>query len=562
MKIKVVGINARFTHSCLALFYLRSELERMLPEVEVEICQYTINDPYYLMLQNLLADRGEYLFFSALIWNSDLIEALVWDLLSVDAACRILIGGPQAEVIGDLFSAHCQVSVFKGAIEGAPPGFYDDLQSGNLQNCYEASFFKVKNREVGNPYRSEDFSGPLKNRSVYFESSRGCPFSCTYCLSSAENGLYHKKLDQVFGELDEILVHNPKSLRFVDRTFNDNPQRALAIWRYLVAKECSTLFHFEIAPYRFNEEMFKFLENVRPGRFQFEIGIQSTHRDTLKAIKRSIDPGRAGRLVNRLRLMENIHLHADLILGLPFDTPESFCQSVNDVFVMRPHYIQMGLLKLLPDTIIHARAERYGYLASSRPPYSVLASSWMDESALRTLFWMGECLERCYNNRYFVTLWNYLVSGGEDMAAFFLALTRRFHAQGYFEKATTQETLGRLLLEEMQGRDDFGLVKELISYDWLRCGHRFLPDYLSGPDGLNELRQSLYLQLPAEISGLYDSRSRSHFIKKTVFCQFSVQALNLTNNAVAVAAAVVSFLPEQDETVHRFNKTGIVEINN
>ncbi len=562
MKIKVVGINARFSHSCLALFYLRNELERMLPGVEVEICQYTINDPYYPTLQNLLFGRGEYLFFSALIWNSDLVEALVRDLLSMDVKCGILIGGPQAEVVADRFPASRQVSAFKGAIEAAPAGFYDDLQSGELKKRYVASFFKGKGRKVGNPYRPEDFSGPLNHRSVYYESSRGCPFSCTYCLSSAEQGLYHKKLDQVFGELDEILAHNPKSLRFVDRTFNDNPRRALAIWKYLAAKECSTLFHFEIAPERFSEEMLGFLENIRAGLFQFEIGIQSTHPPTLAAIKRPIDPELAGLLVKRLRQMENIHLHADLILGLPFDTGESFCRSVNEVFGMHPHYIQMGLLKLLPETVIHESAERYGYLASSRPPYSVLASGWMDEAALSVLFWMGECVERCYNNRYFVSLWNYLVSAGEDMAVFFLALARRFHAQGYFDKAATQETLGRLLLEEMQGRDDFELVRELIAYDWLRCGHRFLPDYLRGPEVLNELRQTLYHQLPEEITGLYDTRGRAHFIKKVVFCRFSAQTIRQINNAAVAVAAVVCFLPEMDETVHRFTKTGIIEINN
>jgi len=563
LKIKVVGINARFTHSCLALFYLRNELQQNLEDVEVEICQYTINDPYYDTVQKLLDDHADYIFFSTLIWNSDFIEQLITDLLIIDRACRIVIGGPQARVSGARFTSSSRVCVFNGNIEAASPIFYNDLQSMNLQKIYEASFWETKGIELHSPYRPEDFGGPLKNRYVYYESSRGCPFSCTYCLSSAEKGLYHRKLEDVFNDLDEIFKHSPKSVRFVDRTFNDKPDRALALWNYLAVKESATLFHFEIAPDRFNDDMFVFLETVRPGLFQFEIGIQSTHTPTLEAIRRPIDPEQAGQLVKRLRRTENIHLHVDLILGLPFDTPESFAVSVNDVFAMRPHYIQMGLLKLLPATNIAESSVMYGYQASKKTPYSVFANKWMTVAELREFFWLGECVERCYNNRYFVSLWDHLVGGGEDMAAFFLALSERFHDQGYFDKATTQETLGRLLLEELQIRSDFELARELICYDWLRCGHRFLPDYLLDPNcSLNELRRSLFNKLPTEIPGLYDKKERGQFFKKGLFYRFTGSTLTQLGHTLQSDYGVICFSPEREHTVHRFNKTRIVEINN
>ncbi len=297
LKVGLIGINARYSHSCLALFYLRNELEARLPGTLAEICQYTINDPYYTLFQRIADDAPDYLFFSALIWNSDLVERLIEDLLCVDSRVGIVVGGPQAEVVGRRFEQEQRVSVFSGDIEAAGEDFYQDLKRARLKKRYRASFLGTPHRTLGFPYRPEDFDRHLKNRAVYYESSRGCPFSCTYCLSSSERGLFHKELDQVFSELDVILEQAPETVRFVDRTFNDRPQRALAIWRFLQQRDPSTLFHFEIAPDRFSDEMFDFLVTVPAGLFQFEIGIQSTNPETLAAIRRPIDPAAAGAVI-------------------------------------------------------------------------------------------------------------------------------------------------------------------------------------------------------------------------------------------------------------------------
>ena len=236
MKIKLIGINARYSHSCLALFYLRNELEKHLPGVQARICQYTINDPYFTLFQRIAEPDIDYFFFSALIWNSDLIEQVIEDLLAVDLSCHIVVGGPQAEVVGARFADDERVSAFIGDIEAAGSQFYEDLAQSRLDKRYQASFFGAAPlsgpHRIGFPYRPEDFSAQLKNRAIYYESSRGCPFFCTYCLSSSQTGLYHKDLDQVFAELEEILSHNPATVRFVDRTFNDIPARALKIWEF------------------------------------------------------------------------------------------------------------------------------------------------------------------------------------------------------------------------------------------------------------------------------------------------------------------------------------------
>lgn len=560
MKIKLIAINARYSHSCLALFYLRNELEDKIPGADTEICQYTINDPYYVLLQRIAAGQPDYLFFSSLIWNSDLTGRLIEDLLVFSDRVHVVVGGPQAAIVCSRFAGSNRVTRFIGEIEAASEDFYNDLQIFRPQKAYRGSFLQLRKKNLPYPYRQDDFSRHLANRAVYYESSRGCPFFCTYCLSSAEKGVYHKELDLVFSELGDILRHHPKTVRFIDRTFNDVPGRALAIWNYIGEKNPDTLFHFEIAPDRFTDEMLVFLEGVRPGLFQFEIGIQSTNPETLDAIRRPIDTTAAGPVIRRLRRMENIHLHADLILGLPFETTDSFSGSINEMFAMEPHYIQMGLLKLLPGTRVTEQAEEFGLKAEASPPYAVFANRWMAAETLAEFFWIGECIEHCVNNRYFPSLWHYLVEGKEDMAALFAHLSSRFHGQGYFWKAATHETLCRLLLEEMAARDDFEQIRELICFDWLRCGHRYLPEQLCyRTDPIDELRRAAYHRLPQAIAGLFTAPERKKFIKSSVFHEFSNRCLQNAGFLADQETALVCFYSQREDSVFRLNKIAILE---
>jgi len=559
LKIKVVGINARYTHSCLALFYLRNELEKRIENVAVEICQYTINDPYYILVQRLSEGFPDYFFFSSAIWNSDLISSLVHDLLLIDESFRCVIGGPQSEVIGEQFVYTDRVTVYSGSIEGADPGFYADIRADAPQKYYRTSFFKSAILHFDYPYRFEDFGGPLENRHIYYESSRGCPFSCTYCLSSSEKGLYHKPLDRVVAELEDMLTYRPSVVRFIDRTFNDIPDRALAIWNFLIEHGGETLFHFEIAPDRFTGEMFEVLENVKPHRFQFEIGIQSTNNKTLKAIQRPIDPQVAALVIKKIRSLETIHIHADLILGLPYETENTFLCSLDDIFAMRPHYIQMGLLKLLPHTQIHKEADHHEYRASRRPPYGVYANRWIDSGCFRNLYWLSECVEKFVNNRYFISIWSYFADHGEKMSLFFSSLSRRLLADGYFWKAATQERLSILLLHHLEDRDDSRILKELLCYDWLRCGHRFLPDHLRtmGPE-VDEFRRGLFRYLPETLEGYYDRSTRVYFFKKSVFFLFSRESLTHMGYEVTTDRGIVRFSSEREDTVLRLHRTQLL----
>lgn len=554
--IRLVGINGRFSHSCLALFYVRNELDRYSSEWNYDICQFTINDPYYEMLLRLGEDSPDYIFFSAAIWNSTLVEKLVRDLHICRPQCQTVIGGPQASVLrARLDPQVCSVVV--GPIESVEHVFYRDLESGTLQETYGRSLKSSGALPYQYPYREEDFDLYLRNRSIYYESSRGCPFRCSYCLSATEKGVYHKELDAVKEELLHILSHRPKVVRFIDRTFNDLPERALALWRFLDEHGGQTLFHFEVAPDRFNQEMLDFLKTVEPGRFQFEIGIQSTNPETLEAINRRIDNESAFHNVVRLAERGNIHLHVDLILGLPYETRSSFARSFRDIFAMGAHYIQMGLLKILPDTPICHQVSEFGYLYCHEPPYSVLCTGWMDHTTLSELYRFSECVEKFVNNRYFVSLWKYLRQTGEDAYDFFYSLLSHCLQSDFFLRASTQELMCEQLVALVQGRHDHDLILELLRYDWLRCGFRFLPDCLQlGKDKEDPAatRSLLYQRLPQELPGVYNKAERNYFFRKSFFLKTSEDALEALGIHGERTECCICFLAKKEEALYGYSQ--------
>ncbi|GAB4340938.1 MAG: B12-binding domain-containing radical SAM protein [Desulfobulbaceae bacterium] len=547
-RFHLVGLNCRFTHSTLSLFYLRHCLESNLPGCAVEISQFTINDPYYDTLLRLSTGRADALFFSVYIWNSGYVERLARDLALLDPELPLVLGGPQAPYVDG--GGTC--TVVEGPVEGLGAEFYRDLEAGRPAPVYRAepvSGFPY-------PYREEDFSLLLRNRSIYYESSRGCPFRCSYCLSARDTRVARKDVATVAEELERLTAFDPKIVRFVDRTFNDDPERAAALWRFLARKPGRTVFHFEIAPDRFTEEMFASLEEVESGRFRFEIGIQSTDPETLAAVDRRMDVERALETVRRLALLDTIHLHVDLILGLPGQTAGSFRASFNRVFAAMPHYIQMGLLKVLPDTRLRERAAEHGLVFRAAPPYEILATRRLDHPTLARLHRFGECVETFFNNRWFRTLWDYL-NGREEPWAFFDRLLETCENEGFFDLSPTQELLARMVWQLAQAREDRDLLLDILRHDWLRCGHRFLPDFLEA-EPLAGTRACLRRELPVALPGLYDARTRAEFLKQGVFLRFSGPALAVIGLGEGNEPGTVCYLPEQTGGVLRHQRCVLV----
>ncbi|WP_456387141.1 DUF4080 domain-containing protein [Desulfolithobacter sp.] len=533
----LVAINCRYSHSCLALFYLRGELATFLPGCRVRISQFSLGDPYYQTLLALAGSGADAIFFSVYVWNHAYVSRLIHDLARVRPGLPVVIGGPQAPALTGLPST---CTLVRGEIEGVGRQFFRDLQSRRLKTEYRAGV----SQRFASPYEANDFQGELCHRQVYYESSRGCPFFCSYCLSSTSRGVRHKPLEQVKAELDLILEHEPPIVKFVDRTFNDDPGRALAIWSYLVSRPGSTRCHFEIAPDRFTGEMHSFLRTVPPNRFQFEIGIQSLHPPVLSAVNRRMDLEAALDNIRKLVALDTIHIHVDLILGLPCEDPDTFYKGFNRLFRVRPHHIQMGLLKVLPGTEMSARAPEFGLVYCQEPPYEILATRWLEHDTLRELYFFCELVEAFYNNRYFPSLWNYLVRTGEDAASFFLSLLFLAREQGFFDRARTQKFMSRLLCELVSVRDDGQVLRELLCYDWLRCGFRYLPSHLQ-TTSFGVLRHELRFRLPQSLDGVYCYRDRDAFLKKCQFEYFSGQTLQELGLRADGLGGVVAFLPEK-----------------
>lgn len=533
--LHLISLNCRYTHSCLAQFCLRAELERRLPDLPVRLSQFTLNDPYYQTLLRISGPPARALLFSVYVWNHNYISRLLADLARLRPELPIILGGPQAAAM-DKLPPNC--TVFIGEIEGATEDFFRDLRQGTLKPLYQAE----PSRSFPSPYQQEDFQTFLKNRQVYYESSRGCPFSCSYCLSSISKGVRHKPLDMVKEELRTLIAARPLIIKFVDRTFNDKPERAIAIWRFLLDEGQGVRFHFEIAPDRFTAEMFALLEQIPCDLFQFEIGIQSCNPATLAAVRRQMDLPQAEANIRRLVALDTIHIHADLILGLPHETAASFRQSFNRIFRCRPHHLQLGLLKVLPDTEMQARATEFGLLHCAEPPYEVLANQWLSHDELRDLYEFCECAETFHNTRFFPSLWTYLLRRGEEPSAFFQALLTICREHDFFHLAHTQALMNKMLATLARQREDGPLLLELLRYDWLRCGHRFLPEELGGT-AQAELRDRLRQTLPQEIESLFNSRTRTEFLKQTSLLELSAEAMTVLG--LGEQAGIAALLPEQ-----------------
>jgi len=521
MHIQLIGCNGRYTHSTLSLFYLRRILAAKIVRAEISIQQFTINDNYFETLARITDQEADCSCFSVYICNSALLGRLLTDLSRLQPHTPLIIGGPEAAALATRLDLD-NLTLVTGEAEGLPHSFFDDLSRKSLQKSYQC-----RERPLfSSPYDKEDFSRHLANRHIYYESSRGCPFSCSYCLSAQATGVRHLELDQVKEELDLILAHKPTIVRFIDRTFNALPARTVELWRHLLGLECETSFHFEIAPDLFTEEMFTLLAEAPAGKFQFEIGLQSSHAPTLAAVNRKMEVNRALATIRRLAALDTVHLHVDLILGLPFETEESYQQTFNDLFATGCHYMQMGLLKVLPDTPLARRQNDFALLAASQPPYELLQNNWFSHARLKHFYWFGECVEKFYNTHFFKPLFRYLRQRGENAFLFFMELTAACHKKGFFRQAATQELMSTLLARLARQRADRDTFLEILQLCWLYAGRRTLPSHLPFQD-LKKNKAELYQDMPQNLPPYYSHSDRNHFFKQVEFGSFGAAAVNI-----------------------------------
>lgn len=515
----LAAVNAKYIHSNLAVYSLKAYGESK--GVRAEFAEYTINYQMEEVLRDIYERQPGVIGFSCYIWNMDFIRELAEELHKIMPEVPIWLGGPEVSwnpeerlkempfvdgiMIGEgeetfaklaAFYESCGLErdagigceVFSGS-EGQMdrsrmeillqiPGLCLRDESGEIRRTASGELLAMD--ELIFPYGS---LSDYENRIIYYESSRGCPFSCSYCLSSVEKKLRFRSLSLVYDELDFFLREKPAQVKFVDRTFNCRHEHAYGIWSYILEHDNGvTNFHFEIGADLLREEDFELFARMRPGLIQLEIGVQTTNPETICAIGRTMDLEKVARSVERVRSSRNIHQHLDLIAGLPREGLESFRKSFNDVYAMKPDQLQLGFLKVLHGTRMEREASDYGLVYRTHPVYEVLSTKWLSYGDILQLKNVEETVEEYYNSGQFSCTLTYIMPFFETPYDFFSRfgsfLRERGYRRGSRNRVDRYMAL-RCFLQEMKVREDMELIDELLSFDFcLREKMNRVPEFV------------------------------------------------------------------------------------
>ncbi len=493
MKFLLAALNAKYIHSNPALYSLRAYVGEALQEY-VEIAEYTINHAFTDVLADIYQRKPDVIGLSCYIWNIEQMLELVTELGKLMPQVPIWLGGPEVT-----YDAPKLLEKYPG-VTGIMVGEGEETFK-QLLECY------VNHEEVGTeelqqipglclpegftapreltdmstlPFLYEDMA-PFQNRIIYYESSRGCPFRCSYCLSSIDKKVRLRDMSVVKKELQFFLDKKVKQVKFVDRTFNCNHGHATSIWKYLLENDNGvTNFHFEIAADLLNEEELSLLGQMRPGLVQLEIGVQSTNPKTLEAIHRVMDVEKLEKVVARINAGKNVHQHLDLIAGLPYEDYESFGRSFNRVYAMEPEQLQLGFLKVLKGSEMCERATEYGIYYTDKAPYEVLFTKWLSFEDVLRLKRIEEMVELYYNSNQFVHTLQFLEQAFETPFQMYEELAVFYERKGYFVNSPARSYRYQVLLEfacEYDGQYE-GVYRELLTYDmYLRENLKSRPDF-------------------------------------------------------------------------------------
>ena len=543
-------------------------------QVQVEIAEYTINHQMDQILQDIYRRKPDVIGFSCYIWNIQYIRPFLKDIPKVLPDVKIWMGGPEvyyraesflkeeptvtgvmvgegeatlaelAEVYGEAEVAGKTEAAMVGESQN-PNGVWNQTSDEAVRN-YDLDqrleqvrgivFRKTSGGILHTPVRpllpmdeipfSYNNLEGMEHRIIYYESSRGCPYSCSYCLSSIDKTVRFRSLDLVMKELDYFLERKVPQVKFVDRTFNCKKSHALAIWRYLLEHDNGvTNFHFEISADLIDEEELEVMEQMRPGLIQLEIGVQTTNPDTITEIRRKMNLDRLKQVVDKINGFHNIHQHLDLIVGLPYENYERFCQSFDDVYWMRPEQLQFGFLKVLTGSYMAEKTQDYGLLYHQEPPYEVLATKWLDYGQVLRLKAVEDMVEVHYNSGQYTETLREMEQHWASPYAMFEALADYYERLGYTGIAINRLTRYEILFGFLQETEPEKTerYRDLLTYDlYLRENIKSRPAFLRDESPWKTLRREFFQgeeKEPKYLKGYegYDSRQMAKMAHLEVF---------------------------------------------
>lgn len=480
MKILLVACNAKYIHSNLAVYDLQAYASDYADHIVLK--EYTINQQKDDIMRDIYLEHPDVVCVSCYIWNLSFVKELMADLIKILPGADFWAGGPEVSYDAEKFLT--ENSEFKGVMVGEGEetfkelaGYYVEKNPQNLKDmtgiCYRDGDQIIHNgwRQIMDlssiPFIYKDLS-EFKNRIIYYESSRGCPFSCSYCLSSIDKKLRFRDTETVKKELQFFIDNKVPQVKFVDRTFNCKHDHAMAIWKYINEHDNGvTNFHFEISADLLREEELQEMSTMHPGLIQLEIGVQSTNPDTIKAIHRTMDFEKLKGIVDRIHSFGNIHQHLDLIAGLPYEDYDSFRHSFNDVYALKPQQLQLGFLKVLKGSHMMEMCKEYGIVYKTQEPYEVLSTKWLDYDHVLKLKTVENMVEVYYNSGQFQNTLEYLENFFQDAFSIYERLGSFYMEKGYGDVSHTRMRRYEILLEFLEDVPEISMdqVKDQMVYD-------------------------------------------------------------------------------------------------
>ena len=518
MRILLTAINAKYIHSNLAVYNLKAVTAKYGDQIE--IAEYTINQQPDEILADIYKKQPDVIAFSTYIWNRRMVGELIEELPKVLPLAEIWAGGPEVSYDAEAFLM--EYPKVRGVMRGEGETVFPALASlyiegtGSFQTIagitYRNDHGELQINEDGAPANMDelpfvyDHLEDFSHKIIYYESSRGCPFRCAYCLSSLEKKLRFRSLDLVKKELGFFLQAKVPQVKFLDRTFNCNPRRTVDLWQWILDHDNGiTNFHFEIAADLITEEELAIMEQMRPGLIQLEIGVQSTNMETVHEIDRVMDLDLVRNVTAKVKSFGNIHQHLDLIAGLPGEDLDSFHKSFDDVFVMEPEQLQLGFLKVLRGTKIHRMAQQYGIVCHDKAPYEVLSTPWLPYKDLLLLKGVEEMVELYYNShQYEKTLEEILKNYGSPFA-FFVELAEFYDRKGYSKISHSRMARYEILREFISEKDwadpvyDQCMIFDLYARERLKSRPAFAADRSPYKEQLREYEKIYGKQVHIEI---------------------------------------------------------------
>lgn len=526
MKILLAACNAKYIHSNLAVYDLKAYSSDY--DKEVFLREYTINQPKDEILKDIYGSGADVVCFSCYIWNISFVRELIRDLAKILPETAFWAGGPEVSYDAEKFLT--EMPEVTGVLVGEGEKTFHDLLEyyidgkgslGEIRGIAYRDGEEIRHngwRELMNlseiPFVYQHLE-EFENRIIYYESSRGCPFSCSYCLSSIDKKLRFRDLELVKKELQFFLDHKVPQVKFVDRTFNCKHEHAMAIWKYILEHDNGvTNFHFEVSADLLRDEEMDLMAKMRPGLIQLEIGVQSTNQETIRAIHRHMDLDKLERCVDRVHSFRNIHQHLDLIAGLPYEDYDTFHRSFNDVYQMKPDQLQLGFLKVLKGSLMKEEAEKYGIVYKEKEPYEVLSTKWLPYGDVLKLKAVESMVEVYYNSGQFQHTLEYLVPLAKDAFTFYESLGAFYEKKGYSEISHSRMRRYEILLEYLQEETDVSVEKasqkmlyDLYLREKLKKRPSFAPDQKVYETAIWDYRKANHISKTAHIEVFEDGRA-------------------------------------------------------